>query len=108
MISLLCAVTCQCCDKVSGDVLLVGVECLVCVLFPHFVGLNGAESLHNIEKGYRMPQPNTERFECPHTLYEMMLKTWEHIAEDRPTFAYLYSFFDDYFIATEPNYRETF
>ena len=72
------------------------------------LGLAGAEALTRIEQGYRMPKPNTERFECPESLYEMMLKAWDPIPENRPTFAFLYSFFDDYFIATEPNYRETF
>ena len=67
--------------------------------------MNGQEALRNVEKGYRMPKPPAN-FECPDTLYDMLLKCWEKEAMDRPTFEFLYNFFDDYFIATEPHYEE--
>lgn len=40
-------------------------------------------------------------------MYEVMLKCWDKRPEERPTFEFLFNFFDDYFIATEPNYRDT-
>ena len=67
--------------------------------------MTGAEVLNNLEAGFRMPKPNTERFECPDTLYDMMMKCWDRIPDNRPTFTFLYGFFDDFFVATEPNYR---
>jgi len=52
--------------------------------------------------GYRMPRPPL----CSELCYEMIRKCWDKNADDRPTFEFLYNFFDDYFISTEPNYRE--
>lgn len=52
-----------------------------------------------------MPKPNADMFECPPTLYSMMLKCWDRIPENRPTFHYLYNFFDDFFVSTEPAYK---
>lgn len=50
-----------------------------------------------------MPKsPNT-----PDPVYEKMQECWDKDAEKRPTFEFLFTFFDDYFISTEPNYRET-
>jgi hypothetical protein len=40
-------------------------------------------------------------------MYEMMLKCWDKKPEERPTFEFLFGFFDDYFIATEPSYKES-
>ena len=70
--------------------------------------MTGAEALQRIETGFRMPKPQSDRFECTESLYDMMLKCWDRSPENRPTFQFLYHFFDDYFIATEPNYRDTF
>ena len=68
-------------------------------------GMSGNEVLTRLEQGFRMPRPSPDRFECPDSLYEMMLKTWDRIPENRPTFSFLYDFFDDYFISTEKNYE---
>ena len=79
------------------------------VLSPHFLpllGMTGNDVLTRLEVGYRMPRPSKERFECPESLYDMMLKCWDKIPENRPTFQYLYDFFDDYFVSTEPNYDD--
>ena len=67
--------------------------------------MNGQEVLRRVEAGYRMPQPT--QFECPDSLYDMILKCWDQNAMNRPTFSFLYDFFDDYFVAAEPNYHET-
>ena len=68
----------------------------------------GAEVLQRLEQGYRMPNPTSDRFQCPISMYDTMMTCWNKYPEKRPTFSYLYSFFDDYFISTESSYRETF
>ncbi len=60
------------------------------------------EVLEQVERGYRMSKPQ----QCPDSLYELMLKCWHKDAQSRPTFEFLHSFLDDYFVSTEPNYKE--
>ncbi|CAH1253438.1 tyrosine-protein kinase Fyn-like isoform X2 [Branchiostoma lanceolatum] len=67
-----------------------------------YPGMMNREVLDQVERGYRMPQPQG----CPDSLYNLMLQTWARDEETRPTFEYLHNFLDDYFTATEPNYRE--
>ncbi|PVD35763.1 hypothetical protein C0Q70_02726 [Pomacea canaliculata] len=57
-----------------------------------------------VDKGYRMPKP-AGGAGCSDSFYEIMCKCWTRNPEQRPTFAYLHSFFDDYFINIEPNYQ---
>jgi len=96
--------------SIKSDVWSFGILLYELVTFGRipYPGMSGPEALKRIEQGYRMPIPVTDRLTCPESLYEMMMKCWDHNSERRPTFAFLYSFFDDYFISTEPNYRETF
>ena len=70
--------------------------------------MTGSEVLQRVEQGYRMPKPSGERFVCTEVLFDMMLKCWDRNPEARPTFAFLYSFFDDYFVSAEPHYKEKF
>lgn len=67
-----------------------------------FLGMQNREVLEQVERGYRQPKPSR----CPDSMYEMMLKCWDKKAANRPTFEYLFNFFDDYFISTEPNYKD--
>jgi hypothetical protein len=67
--------------------------------------MTGNEVLQKLENGFRMQKPNVDMFECPDSLYGMMQKCWDRIPEKRPTFHYLYNFFDDFFVSTEPNYK---
>lgn len=54
-----------------------------------------------MELGYRMPMPKN----CPDHIYtDIMLRLWDKQPEKRPTFAFLHSFFDDYFVSAQPNY----
>lgn len=66
--------------------------------------MSGSEVLSRVDKGYRMPRP-TGGAGCTDAFYEIMTKCWNRIAEQRPTFEYLHTFFDDYFINIEPNYQ---
>ena len=65
--------------------------------------MSGNEVLTRLEQGYRMPMPTN--LECPDSLHDMILKCWDGNAQYRPTFSFLYDFFDDYFVATEKSYQ---
>lgn len=67
----------------------------------HLLGMNNREVLEQVEHGYHMPCPPG----CPASLYEAMEQTWRLDPEERPTFEYLQSFLEDYFVSTEPQYQ---
>ena len=69
-------------------------------------GMAGAEVLQMVEKGRRMSKPTNGPIEVPDSYFNMMLACWKRVADDRPTFDSLHYFFDDYFVSTEPNYRD--
>ena len=61
------------------------------------------EVLEQVEDGYRMPKPDG----CPDALFNIMLSTWNRETEKRPTFEYLKSTLEDYYVsAAEGAYRE--
>ena len=65
--------------------------------------LASRQVLEAVERGYRMPKPDP----CPDPLYNIMLTTWKHEPEDRPTFEALRSLLEDYYVsAAEGAYRE--
>ncbi|CAH8584749.1 unnamed protein product [Heterobilharzia americana] len=66
-----------------------------------FPSMNNTETLQQVENGYRMPCPAN----CPSAIYEVMLNTWDAKPERRPTFAFLCSYFEDYFASAELSYR---
>ncbi|CAF0730028.1 unnamed protein product [Didymodactylos carnosus] len=68
-----------------------------------YPGMSNNEALQAVLTGYRMPQPN----DCPDTYYDAMLWCWKENPDNRPTFEYLYTYFDDNLIQGEANYRET-
>ncbi|XP_072170519.1 tyrosine-protein kinase yes-like [Diadema setosum] len=68
-----------------------------------YPGMMNMEVLEQVERGYRMPRMQN----CPDSLYDMcMMKCWHKDPQQRPTFEFLHAFLDDYFVSTEPNYRE--
>ncbi|CAG2102254.1 unnamed protein product [Medioppia subpectinata] len=69
-----------------------------------YPGMHNREVIEQVERGYRMPKPTTT--ECPDSVYNIMIHCWEAEPEKRPTFEYLYGFFDDFLVAAEPNYRD--
>ena len=58
--------------------------------------------LEQVHTGYRMGKPRG----TPDSLYDVMLDCWHKDPDKRPTFDFLASFLNDYFTASEPNYRE--
>lgn len=67
-------------------------------------GWNNRDVLEQVERGYRMPQPTNS--DCPNSIYQIMLECWHKDPDKRPTFEYLYSYFDDFFVANEPRYKD--
>ncbi|KFQ57656.1 Proto-oncogene tyrosine-protein kinase LCK, partial [Pelecanus crispus] len=47
-----------------------------------YPGMTNPEVIQNLERGYRMPQPDN----CPQELYELMMQCWKERPEERPTF----------------------
>lgn len=66
--------------------------------------MHNREVIEQVERGYRMPKPTN--CECPDSVYSIMKQCWDADPEKRPTFEYLYAFFDDFLVAAEPNYRD--
>ncbi|XP_069051526.1 tyrosine-protein kinase Lck [Lepisosteus oculatus] len=67
-----------------------------------YPGMTNPEVIQNLERGYRMPQPDN----CPEELYSVMKRCWQESPEDRPTFEYLKSVLEDFFTATEAQYQQ--
>eukprot|EP00037_Helgoeca_nana_P018040 m.172092 g.172092 ORF g.172092 m.172092 type:complete len:514 (-) comp24268_c0_seq1:182-1723(-) len=67
-----------------------------------YPGMNNAEVLQQVEKGYRMPCPHG----CPELLYTIMLDCWKQSSEERPTFETLQWRLEDFFVSSEQNYNE--
>ncbi|XP_062450257.1 tyrosine-protein kinase Lck isoform X3 [Rhea pennata] len=67
-----------------------------------YPGMTNPEVIQNLERGYRMPQPEN----CPRELYELMMQCWKERPEDRPTFEYMKSVLEDFFTATEGQYQQ--
>ena len=64
--------------------------------------MTNQEVLTQVQIGYRLPCPEG----TPDSMYEMMKKCWHKDPQSRPTFEFLHSYMDDYFVATEPNYKD--
>ncbi|XP_029139520.1 tyrosine-protein kinase Lck isoform X3 [Protobothrops mucrosquamatus] len=67
-----------------------------------YPGMSNPEVIQNLERGYRMPQPDN----CPEELYKLMLQCWRNNPEQRPTFEFLKGVLEDFFTATEGQYEQ--
>nr|XP_027201921.1 tyrosine-protein kinase Src64B-like [Dermatophagoides pteronyssinus] len=92
--------------SIKSDVWSYGI--LLYELITHgqvpYPGMHNREVIEQVERGYRMPKPTN--CECSDSVYSIMRQCWDADPEKRPTFEYLYGFFDDFLVAAEPNYRD--
>lgn len=92
--------------SIKSDVWSYGI--LLYELITHgqipYPAMPNRQVIEYVDRGYRMPKPTN--CECPDSVYSIMLNCWEADPEKRPTFEFLFGFFDDYFVSTEPSYRD--
>ncbi|XP_006864389.1 PREDICTED: tyrosine-protein kinase Blk [Chrysochloris asiatica] len=89
---------------IKSDVWSFGVLLMEIVTFGRvpYPGMSNPEVIRNLEYGYRMPRPDS----CPQELYgSVILECWRSRPEERPTFEFLQSVLEDYFMATEQQYE---
>uniref|UniRef100_A0AAX7U242 Tyrosine-protein kinase n=1 Tax=Astatotilapia calliptera TaxID=8154 RepID=A0AAX7U242_ASTCA len=67
-----------------------------------YPGMSNPEVIQNLERSYRMPQPDN----CSDALYSIMCHCWKENPEERPTFEYLRNVLEDFFTSTERQYQE--
>lgn len=63
--------------------------------------MTNPEVIRNLDQSYRMPCPDG----CPVELYDVMMMCWKQKPEERPTFEFLQTTLNDFFIATEGQYE---
>jgi len=68
-----------------------------------YPGMHNNEVLQKLSTGWRMSKPNGQ-FVIENSYYEMMLKCWHRTPEERPTFEFLNSYFNDYGTCNEEQY----
>ncbi|XP_007517292.2 tyrosine-protein kinase Blk [Erinaceus europaeus] len=89
---------------IKADVWSFGVLLMEIITYGRvpYPGMSNPEVIRNLERGYRMPRPDT----CPPELYRgVIMQCWHSQPEDRPTFEYLQSVLEDFYIATEQQYE---
>lgn len=65
-------------------------------------GMSNPEVIRSLERGYRMPRPDS----CPPELYRgVIAECWRSRPEERPTFEFLQSVLEDFHTATERQYE---
>lgn len=63
--------------------------------------MTNPDVIESLDRLYRMPRPDG----CSVELYEVMMMCWKQKPEERPTFEFLQTTLNDFFIATEGQYE---
>ncbi|XP_030051429.1 tyrosine-protein kinase Blk [Microcaecilia unicolor] len=90
--------------SIKSDVWSFGILLTETITFGRipYPGMTNPDVIRVLDRGYRMPCPDG----CPLELYEIMIKCWRNKPEERPTFEYLQSVLEDFYIATEGQYQD--
>ena len=67
-----------------------------------FTGIKMQDTINLKKGGYRHPQPK----ECPDVVYHVLLRCFSEDPNDRPTFGFLYNFFDTVTVINEGNQED--
>ncbi|XP_052081262.1 tyrosine-protein kinase SRK3-like [Mytilus californianus] len=62
-----------------------------------YTGIANKELLERLEMGFQHEKPHN----CPENVYKIMLSCWNKVPTNRPTFEYLFNYFDDYVVSAE-------
>ena len=72
--------------------------------------MSNRQVLEHIDRGYRMPRPvecgRRKNFNCPLEIFDLMKACWRRDPESRPTFEFLKSVFEDFFVSVEQQYLD--
>lgn len=94
--------------SIKSDVWSFGILMYEIITYggPPYPGMSTRQTIVEVEKGYRLPNPHTANHPCPDDLYNLMLKCWDARPENRPTFRSLNDVFENWASHVETQYLD--